>query len=195
VIVLLNGPFGGGKSTTAELLVKQVPDSRLFDPEEVGFMLRHLLPDHPGDFQDLPPWRSLFHTAAAEVYAFTGQTLVAPMSILRREYADEIDAGLKSHGLEVRRAVLAPERSVLEERIAGHDVAPRHPEVSEDARAFRRSKIDHFYEAYREWLRGWADVAVDNTHLTPPQVADRLLEGLPGLSVLGSASGQGATSP
>lgn len=182
MLLLINGPFGGGKTTTAEVLVEQVPDSRLFDPEEVGFMLRYLLPDHPGDFQDLPPWRALFHAAAAEVHAFTGQTLIAPMSILRREYAEEIDAGLSSRGVEVRRVVLAPERSVLEERIASHDVAPDHPEVSEGARAFRQSKVDPYYRAYQEWLPEWADVVVDNTRLTPPQVADRVLEGLPELS-------------
>jgi hypothetical protein len=125
----------------------------------------------------------------AEVHAFTGQTLIAPMSILRREYAEEVETGLRSRGLGVHRVVLAPERSVLEERVAGHDVAPGHPEASEDARAFRRSKVDLFYEAYQEWLREWADVVVDNTRLTPPQAADGVLAGLPDLLVHGAISG------
>lgn len=182
MLLLINGPFGGGKTTTAELLVKQVTDSRLLDPEEIGFMLRHLLPDHPGDFQDLPPWRTLFATVAAEVHAFTGQTLIAPMSILRRDYAEEILAGLHDQGLEVRRVLLHPERAVLEERITHHDVHPGHPEVSADARVFRRSKTDPYYKAHREWLAAWSDLVIDNTELSPPQVAERVLLSFPELA-------------
>ncbi|WP_017543525.1 AAA family ATPase [Nocardiopsis prasina] len=182
MLLLINGPFGGGKTTTAETLVRRVPDSRLLDPEEIGFMLRHLLPDHPGDFQDLPPWRSLFATVAARVHAFTGQTLIAPMSVLRREYAEEILTGLRAEGLAVRRVLLHPDRDTLEARIAAHDVAPGRPEVNEEARAFRRSKVDPFYRAHREWLADWADLAVDNTDLSPSQVADRVLRRFPELT-------------
>ncbi|MFE1166672.1 AAA family ATPase [Nocardiopsis sp. NPDC058789] len=182
MLLHINGPFGGGKTTTAELLVERVPDSRLLDPEEIGFMLRHLLPDHPGDFQDLPPWRALFATVAAQVHAFTGQTLIVPMSVLRREYAEEILDGLRVEEIEVRRVLLRPDRAVLEARVAAHDVAPDHPEANEGARAFRRSRIDPFYRADREWLGAWADLAVDNTDLGPAQVVDRVLQRFPELT-------------
>jgi hypothetical protein len=63
VIIWLNGTFGAGKTTTAAELVTLIPDSRLFDPEDVGYMLRSNLADRwPGDFQHWPAWRSLvFH--------------------------------------------------------------------------------------------------------------------------------------
>lgn len=182
MIVLVNGPFGGGKTTTAELLVKQVPNSRLFDPELVGLVLRHFLADHPGDFQDLPPWRALFHAAAAEIHAFTGQTLIAPMSILRRDYAEEILDGLRARGLEVRRVVLHPDREVLETRIAGDDLVPDDPERSASATAFRRAKSEPYYRAHREWLADWADLVIDTSGLSPPQVAEGVLRGLPELA-------------
>ncbi|MBR8743329.1 AAA family ATPase [Nocardiopsis sp. MG754419] len=179
MILLLNGPFGGGKTTTADLLVEHVPNSRLFDPEEIGFMLRHLLPDHPGDFQDLPPWRSLFATVAARVHAFTGQTLIAPMSILRRDYAEEILTGLKGQGLPVVRVLLHPEPDVLAARIDDHDLAPDHPDVNASARAFRRSKMEPYYEAHRAWLQRWSDVVVANSEPSPQEVAAQVLRALP----------------
>jgi adenylylsulfate kinase-like enzyme len=37
VIIWLNGPFGGGKTTTASELHTLLPSSRLFDPEMVGY--------------------------------------------------------------------------------------------------------------------------------------------------------------
>ena len=39
MFVWLNGAFGAGKTTTAAELVTLIPDSRLFDPETVGYML------------------------------------------------------------------------------------------------------------------------------------------------------------
>jgi hypothetical protein len=167
VIVLLNGPFGGGKTSTAEELVGLVPGSRLFDPETVGFMLRELLPDHPGDFQDLPPWRTLFAATAAEVAAFTGQVLVAPMSILDEDYAEEVTGGLRDRGLKVCHVLLRTDRATLESRIAGHELFPGDRERSADAAAFRRSRAEAFFTAAGGWLGDTADVTVDTTD-TPP---------------------------
>jgi hypothetical protein len=57
MIVWLNGTFGAGKTMTARELVARIPGSRIFDAEHVGFLLRQVLPEPPGDFQHLPPWR------------------------------------------------------------------------------------------------------------------------------------------
>jgi hypothetical protein len=52
VIVWLNGTFGAGKSTTAGELVELLARARLFDAEEVGYLLRRI-PNLPvvGDSQ------------------------------------------------------------------------------------------------------------------------------------------------
>jgi hypothetical protein len=57
MIVWLNGTFGAGMTTMARALVTRLPDARIFDAEHVGFLLRQVLPEPPGDFQHLPPWR------------------------------------------------------------------------------------------------------------------------------------------
>ncbi|MFI2280325.1 hypothetical protein [Nocardia beijingensis] len=60
MIVWLNGTFGAGKTTTAAELSALLPGSRIFDTEEVGVMLRHVLASQPvPDFQDWQPWRGL----------------------------------------------------------------------------------------------------------------------------------------
>jgi deoxyadenosine/deoxycytidine kinase len=37
---MINGAFGSGKTTTAQMLKPLIPNSMIYDPEEVGYMLR-----------------------------------------------------------------------------------------------------------------------------------------------------------
>ncbi|MFZ0324133.1 MAG: hypothetical protein WAN48_08395, partial [Actinomycetes bacterium] len=69
MILWLNGPFGGGKTSTAEALAAARPQWRVFDPEVVGYFLRAALPDvtDVDDFQDLPAWRPLVAASLHEV--------------------------------------------------------------------------------------------------------------------------------
>lgn len=171
MIVFLTGPFGGGKTSVADELIPQVPDCRLFDPEEVGFMLRSLLPGYADDFQDLPPWRTLVAATAAEVASFTGQTLIAPMSILRADYAHEIHAALDEHGMRVCHILLHADTTALHARIAGHEMFSDDPERSARVAAFRRSRVGDYEQAYREWLAREADLVIDTTDRTPQEAA------------------------
>jgi deoxyadenosine/deoxycytidine kinase len=43
MIIMINGPFGAGKTTTAQLLQAHIPNSMIFDPEEIGYMLKILI--------------------------------------------------------------------------------------------------------------------------------------------------------
>ena len=59
MIIWLNGTFGAGKTTTGRQLAERLANARLFDPEEVGYLLMRTLEDHEfRDFQDLAPWRN-----------------------------------------------------------------------------------------------------------------------------------------
>lgn len=53
MILWLNGPFGVGKTTTANAIRQQEPIWRLFDPEGVGYMLRASLGDLGADVSAL----------------------------------------------------------------------------------------------------------------------------------------------
>jgi adenylylsulfate kinase-like enzyme len=61
VILWLNGPFGIGKSSTAQALMQRLPSAVLFDPEPFGTALRHTIAnvETAADFQDLRGWPAL----------------------------------------------------------------------------------------------------------------------------------------
>lgn len=98
-----------GKTTTAGALVPLLDGGRLFDPGQVGFMLRRALPVPTGDFQDLQAWRRLtVQTAAALVDELHRQSpgpvhLVVPMTLTDPSYRAEVFGGLARHGIAVHR--------------------------------------------------------------------------------------------
>lgn len=59
MIIWINGAFGAGKTQTAYELHRRLPDSYVYDPENIGYFIRKNLPPAlcEGDFQDYPMWR------------------------------------------------------------------------------------------------------------------------------------------
>ena len=168
MIIWLNGTHGVGKTTTAPLVQRLVPDSRVFDAEKVGETLMDITPGLPAtdNFQHWAPWRPLVVETAARVLGFTGGTLVMPMTVLVEEYWREISSGLAQHAIPVRHFVLHADTDTLRHRIQGADVGPS---------PFRLAHLGAYAEAWRSWLGHEAEV-VDTTHLTAAQAA-RLIAG------------------
>ncbi|WP_058041223.1 AAA family ATPase [Streptomyces roseifaciens] len=176
MIIWVNGPFGGGKTTTAQLLHQKLDGSLVFDPEEVGFMLRSILPGREKDFQDLAPWRPLVAATALELHAFNdGRPLIAPMTLLNRPYAHEIFTRIQATGIPLHHLLVHVDTDVLTQRIAGSREFPDDEERSEKVRNFRRRKIDAYAEACTSWLAREAEV-INASHLTPEQVAEQALK-------------------
>jgi chloramphenicol 3-O-phosphotransferase len=169
VIIWLNGTFGVGKSSTAQRLAAMVPDSRVFDPEAVGQMLRGVLVDRPvGDFQDWAAWRPLVAASIIEIARMTGQHVIAPQTVLKREYFDQIAGQLRAAELDVFHVVLDAADAVLRSRI----------EMSDEAREWRLTHLDEYQDA-RSWMTETADFVVDTAASTPPQIARRIFAALP----------------
>jgi cytidylate kinase len=65
MIVMVNGPFGVGKTTVAQALCAATPNAMLYDPEIVGTALRYVTAgvvsqaEQTDDFQDIALWPSL----------------------------------------------------------------------------------------------------------------------------------------
>jgi gluconate kinase len=167
MIIWVNGPFGGGKSSVAAELLHQIPQATLYDPEEVGFMLRNLLPGGEADFQDLAPWRPLVAATALELISYTGGPLITPMSLLREDYAKEIFTPLRTHGTTVQHVVLHADRDTIIKRI--HEDHTH----SDTTRAFRLSKLDDYLHAYTTWLTDTVHV-IDTRHVTASEAANQI---------------------
>jgi hypothetical protein len=119
VIVFLNGPFGIGKSTTARLLVRRLPNARLYDPEPVGAALRTVIrPFKPvPDYQDLLLWRLLVPQAARLLLLTGRDPLVMPMTVWRRDYHARITCALRRIDADLRCIQLTASEETLRRRI------------------------------------------------------------------------------
>jgi hypothetical protein len=123
VIIWLNGGFAAGKTTLAQELHRRLPDALVYDPEEVGLMLRKWLPSH-SDFQHLPSWRELVVATALSLRRHHADTLLVPMSLIREAYRAEILGGLADAGEEVLHVFLEVDAQVLRERLNARVTRP-----------------------------------------------------------------------
>jgi hypothetical protein len=168
-VVWLNGTFGAGKTTTANVVVGRDATLRAFDPEWVGFMLRMNLADQEAtDFQHLPPWRRLVPVVAREIADLTGQRLVTVQTVLIEDYWRELRAGLDEQRLDVVHVLLDADDDALRARIEGDT-------VDVNARQWRLDHLDE-YRAARPWMTAAADLVIDTTARTADDVATLLLD-------------------
>jgi hypothetical protein len=166
VILWLNGTFGAGKTTTANLLTASLRNGRLFDAEEIGYLLRRIggLPEL-GDFQHWPPWRSLVAETARQVLEYVGGTLVIPQTILVRDYWAEISTNLATSGTPVQHFVLHADTPTLQQRIDND---------TESNRSWRLAHLPR-YQAALPWLRQAGEI-IDTTIMSPEAVAAHIRE-------------------
>jgi chloramphenicol 3-O-phosphotransferase len=101
MILLINGAFGVGKTTVAGVLRRHLPGSVVYNPEWAGSVLMRL-PSWvrlrgagTDDFQDIELWRRSVVAGTKLFRAVTRGPVIVPMAFSRRDYFDEIVAGLR----------------------------------------------------------------------------------------------------
>jgi predicted kinase len=167
LVLWLNGTFGVGKTTTATALARLRTDLRIFDPEEVGFMLRSNLTDHPvEDFQDWPAWRALVAVTAVELILQTGHGLITPQTVLTELYWQELTDRLSENDVTVFHVLLDADESALRQRIT----------TSAEALEWRLDHIPRYVTARAEWLADRADLVLDMSQLRPEDAARTIAE-------------------
>jgi hypothetical protein len=177
MIVWLNGPFGGGKTTLAAGLHHALPGATVADPEAVGDLLRSTLAGHtlrPKDYQDLPLWRQLTGALVAGLVRHTGGPVIVPMTVLNLAYAEEIFTPLRQADGGFHHLVLHAAPAVLQERIAASREFPGDEARSEAVRAYRRRRVSDYEQAATGWMQADGHV-IDTSALTPEQTLDAAL--------------------
>ena len=160
MIIWLNGPFGAGKTTVANLLLEADPNLAVFDTEQIGYALSHALRARlpVDDFQDWASWRRLVVAALAEISAELQTDIVVPQTVLVEKYWREIADGLAERDVDVRAVTLHVDTAEHTRRIT-NDCAEA------DAAQWRLKRRDD-YDAALTWLAS-ATTVIDTTTLTP----------------------------
>lgn len=124
MIIMVNGAFGAGKTSAANRLVEEIPNSMLFDPEEIGFMLMKMVPQQmreekagSEDFQDLSMWREWTVKLAERFLHEFGKHLIVPMTIRRADYLAEIRGGFEATGEKTFHFCLIASKETIHERL------------------------------------------------------------------------------
>jgi hypothetical protein len=118
MIIWLNGAFGIGKTQTAFELHSRIPDSFVFDPEQIGFSLRKVIPSQMHrDFQDYPVWREFTYKSLRYVDENFSGVIIVPMTILNPLYYDQTVGALCRAGLQVHHFTLLASRETILRRL------------------------------------------------------------------------------
>jgi chloramphenicol 3-O-phosphotransferase len=118
MLIWLNGAFGAGKTSVARAIVAARPAATLVDPEQIGFLLRRLLPEQQtGDFQDLRLWRELTVRILAEAAGIATAPVVVPMTLVDPCYFEEVVGGLRAAGVDLRHFTLTAPPDTIRRRL------------------------------------------------------------------------------
>ncbi|WP_366296396.1 AAA family ATPase [Paenibacillus sp. AN1007] len=125
MIIMINGAFGSGKTSAAAALQPKIENSMIYDPEEIGYMLRKLLPEEhrqeeecTDDFQDIELWRVLTVKTAREIKQKYNKHLIIPMTIYKNVNFDYIYNGLKEIDHDLHHFCLTASLDTIYERLA-----------------------------------------------------------------------------
>jgi hypothetical protein len=181
MLVWINGPFGGGKTAAAYELRRRLPGGVVCDPEHVGFGMRRMLPPTlRANFQDLPAWRySVTDLLRLTLAAYAGPVIV-PMTLVNRDYFQEIVGGLRGDGFDVHHFTLLAEEATVRRRLArrslGTEVRRGSWTLNQLGDSLQRLRAPEFAQH------------IQTDQLTVSQVADTIARAA-GLAISPSADG------
>lgn len=130
MIIMLNGAFGVGKTTTAQLLVAALPNALIYDPEIIGFVIQRLnrvVPLAGGqsdDYQDIRLWRRLSVTTARLLRRCSRRTLIVPMTLAWPVYFREICGGLRRVDPDLHHFCLTASPATIQRRLLARGDQP-----------------------------------------------------------------------
>ncbi len=119
MIIWINGAFGSGKTQTAFELHRRLPNSFVYDPENIGFYIRKNIPNelNKRDFQNYTIWREFNFSMLKYISKEYNGIIIVPMTIVNSQYFNEIIENLRNDGIEVKHFVLRASKETLLKRL------------------------------------------------------------------------------
>jgi cyclopropane fatty-acyl-phospholipid synthase-like methyltransferase len=119
MIIWLNGAFGSGKTQTSYELERRIPNSLVYDPENIGFFINRNIPKEisKSDFQDYSIWRELNYTTLKYIDSEYDGIIIVPMTLVNLQYFEEIVGKLRDDGVIVNHFVLWASKETLQKRL------------------------------------------------------------------------------
>lgn len=92
MIIWINGPFGVGKTQVSHELCRRIPNSFIYDPENIGYIIRKNYPIelYKNDFQDYKIWRKINRDILEDLNREYNGIIIIPMTIYNYDYLSEI---------------------------------------------------------------------------------------------------------
>ena len=119
MIVWISGPYGVGKSTLAEALVKKINHAILFDAEKVGDAVRENYPNEPYGviYEDYPLWCEFNYMLLRDVHNTFHHNILVPMTMVRQNTYDKIIQRLLDDGIDTKLIILEGSYQCIHDRI------------------------------------------------------------------------------
>ena len=161
MIIWLNGPFGVGKTTLANLLHQEIPNSILYDPELLGDFFQENLPKAvcPEDFQDYPIWRQTTVQIIRDLATKTGKVIIVPMTVFKKEYCQEIIEQGLIEDMCVQHYILVAEKETILDRLNKR---------TQENNNWALKHLDNCLQAFEDQIPGRK---IDTDGLRPDEVA------------------------
>lgn len=178
MILWINGTFGSGKTQTAAELHQRIPDSYIYDPENVGYWIRANEPKslQADNFQDEPLWRSVNRDMLLHLNANYNGLILVPMTLVSPQYYEEIITSLRNQGVDIRHFLLYPSQETIKKRLAFR---------GEGEHSWAWQQIGRCYKAFENPV--FENRMVNDT-MSIPETAEKIA-GMTGLSLEKRASG------
>lgn len=142
MIIWINGSFGVGKTSTAELLKKELDNSIMYDPEEIGGFLSNMFEHEKDDFQDYELWRTL-NSDILKYMCSIYEIVIVPMTITNKQYYDEIVNKLEVSGIKLNHFILCASKENIINRLdsRGNSTEWAYNQVDKCINAFESNKF------------------------------------------------------
>lgn len=129
MIIMINGAFGIGKTSVAHLLNDKLPNSMIYDPEDIGYMLREIVvrTNHlevVDDYQHLKLWCDLTVDVARQLQQHYQRHLIVPMTLAFPEYFYKIKSGFSNFETTVHHFCLMASSDTIRQRLARRGEQP-----------------------------------------------------------------------